>query len=529
LDVVDSTYDVAGFDVGVNPATDVGMVRDFRYQQRFDDAGGGRWMPYLIEYTASVHLELLGGDFALESTAVLDQFRFNQGAPPAGLGEYGVIVADGADRPDSATWAAAPTLPPQWTPVDGSGLSRDSVAYGGIAPARQRAGEAARRLVGAASAIDPVHFNRVDGWSFGLGWTWHDLPDAPWMVPTAGLAYATGSRRWQYRAGDQFRLSDDRRLWLGAAVQDETVARSTLLADGYNPSLRAIFAGAAADGLDYYREQDAVISLSSKLVGLLQLDAAYGDRRQSSLAVLPRYAADTSEQHRAPPNPAILDGRLRTLSVTLSYDSRPMLRQRGLDERLPMPTATQVSLAAETSMPWTGGGAFVYQRYILRARHTTTSELGRTTLAVAGGLGTSSLPPQRYFTVDGGATVLQSQDAPFSTLVDSVYAGNRAAAASLEHDFGRQLFTRSAIPLMRLVPLTLAVHAGVFWTRFEGMPTFARAVAPASAPGPYREAGFTIGNLTPFLSPIDLAVRFGWQISAYPTARSRIGLGIGTP
>ncbi len=50
-----------------------------------------------------------------------------------------------------------------------------------------------------------------------------------------------------------------------------------------------------------------------------------------------------------------------------------------------------------------------------------------------------------------------------------------------------------------------------------------------TAPRPYGEAGFTLGNLTPFLSPFDLAVSFTWQLSSYPTQRFRLGFGITGP
>jgi len=43
---------------------------------------------------------------------------------------------------------------------------------------------------------------------------------------------------------------------------------------------------------------------------------------------------------------------------------------------------------------------------------------------------------------------------------------------------------------------------------------------------PYAEWGFTLGNLTPFLSPVDLTASFTWQISSYPTHPFGLGVGI---
>lgn len=38
-----------------------------------------------------------------------------------------------------------------------------------------------------------------------------------------------------------------------------------------------------------------------------------------------------------------------------------------------------------------------------------------------------------------------------------------------------------------------------------------------------------LGNLTPFLSPFDLAVSFTWQLSSYPTERFHFGVGVTGP
>jgi hypothetical protein len=51
----------------------------------------------------------------------------------------------------------------------------------------------------------------------------------------------------------------------------------------------------------------------------------------------------------------------------------------------------------------------------------------------------------------------------------------------------------------------------------------------ATAPSPYTEVGFSLGNLTPFLSPFNLSASFSWQLSSYATRRFRFGFGISGP
>jgi hypothetical protein len=70
------------------------------------------------------------------------------------------------------------------------------------------------------------------------------------------------------------------------------------------------------------------------------------------------------------------------------------------------------------------------------------------------------------------------------------------------------------------------VHGGAFWTDFANhVPVLGDALI-STATQPYVEAGFGIGNLTPFLAPFNFAIFTTWQLSSYPTRGTRIGLGI---
>ena len=50
-----------------------------------------------------------------------------------------------------------------------------------------------------------------------------------------------------------------------------------------------------------------------------------------------------------------------------------------------------------------------------------------------------------------------------------------------------------------------------------------------AAPRAYSEVGFGLGNLTPFLSPFNLAAHFTWQLSSYPTSRFAFALSLMQP
>lgn len=526
IDVADTTYDLAAIDLGVNRTVRFNFVRNLRYRQSLRDMGGGRWMPYEIRLDGEVHIGFphpgLPGDLAFEHVAALGDFRFDEGNRPPDLREFRVVVSAAADHPDSAVWADPRTIPlsiaesSAWARIDSVARRPPSVV------ARLRDGAAA--VAFASADPDFFHFNRVDGPYLGSGNTWRDGSE---LTLDTKVGYATGSERWHYRAGGRVRLAEARRLSAGAWYHDETVNRPTLVSRAYNPTYRALLF--RVDPLDYYRERGLTLALDGKLVDFTRLGLRYDDQRQSTLPVVTDYSVFSARRPQRP-NPVIVGGTLRSVSATFTYDSRPQLRDPDGDVYLPSLTWTRLMVGAELAAHDVLQGDFSFRRYsFLVQRRQRTLNLGVTTVVAAGGLATGWVPPQRYFAVDFGMRALTFQAGGFNTPRDSNYSGTRALMVTLRHDFDRLLFAKSRLPLIRKLPFTLSVHGGAFWTDFANHPSNPGDSLLVSAPRAYTEVGFGLGNLTPFLSPLDLAVHFTWQLSSYPTRRFQFGIGTTRP
>ena len=119
-----------------------------------------------------------------------------------------------------------------------------------------------------------------------------------------------------------------------------------------------------------------------------------------------------------------------------------------------------------------------------------------TTLTLAGATTTGAVPPQREFGVNFGLFGWSLQRGHGALSDSNVYA-TRVALVKVHHDFGRLLFAKSGIPGIRGLPLTFAIDAGSFWTQ------------PMTSH--FYRLGFQVGNLTPFLNPFDLGLRFDWR------------------
>lgn len=521
IDVVDSTYDVLGIDVGVNTAARFTYVSNLRYRQRLRTVTGGRWMPYEIRLTGEVHLALpvpgIPRHLAFEHVAALDDFRFNQGDRPRDVGRVRILVDEGADDPESTRWDAPAAV--QLTVAERAAWARiDSIAR------RPSFGRRIARGLGLAASTagnpDFFHFNRVDGAYAGAAREWRELRGTRFVTQ---LGYAFEREAWQYRVGGHVRLARAHDLWMGVSYHDETVRWPTFVSATYNPTFLALTS--RLDPLNYYRERGFTISAGAQLMAFTRLELRYHDFEQSTVTVNTDYSLFDVDRS-IPPNPPIADGRLRSLDAHLSFDSRPLLRSKGVDYQLPRLPLTRVDITAEIADPELITNDFSFRRYTVQVeRRQRSFGLGITTLRAVTGLATGAVPPQRYFTVDFGTDVTY-QGNGFNTLEETSFSGNRAAMLAVHHDFDRLLFMRSGLPLLRSIPFTLSVHGGVFWTDFVDHPSNPADSLLGSARTAYTELGFGVGNLTPFLSPLNLAAHFTWQLSSYPTQSFQFGFGI---
>ena len=131
-----------------------------------------------------------------------------------------------------------------------------------------------------------------------------------------------------------------------------------------------------------------------------------------------------------------------------------------------------------------------------------------------------ALPPQRYFTIDFGDEFF-STEMNFKTLGETNFKGSRAAYVYARHDFGRWLFRRSGLPIVKDIPFSLILHGGVFWTDFDGHSNQPGDELVRIAPKMYSEIGFGLGRIPPMM----FKLFFTWQLSDYDTNRFTFSLG----
>lgn len=516
IQIVDSTFDVVMVDVGLSKGIRVPMVSDFRYFQHMAPIGGESWLPVQVGFSFTVNLNIPGlpkiitGD---HSVAISD-YVIDGGLPPGTFGEYQLEVDRGADRVDSAVWAERQSLP--LTEMEKYGYTRiDSLEHAPKPLGKQLLmGAAMGALVMTVGYPDLYHYNRVEGHYLGFG---TDVDKFAGFHLRVKGGYGFSDHHWQYEAGGRVRLREAQKLWVGGTVKNEVVHRPTVISSpAYNPSFNAFFF--KIDPFDYYRERGFELFASVKPVDFTRLMVTFSDYRQTSLATSVGHSVfRRSVRHRL--NPPIIEGDLRSLGAALRYDSRPLINNKGVELTTDPTDFFLCEVGAEYSSPDFAGSDFDFRRYYIKVQaQSKFSGLGITTLTGYAGTSDRYLPPQKYFSID-----FQDPDffrrRGFNTVAESNFGGDRAASVYLSHDFGHFTFRNSGIGFLKKLPVGLKIYGGAFWTEFRNHPAYPGNEDIRMALRPYTEIGFGLTNLTPFLSPFNLAFHFTWQLSPYDTER----------
>jgi hypothetical protein len=291
----------------------------------------------------------------------------------------------------------------------------------------------------------------------------------------------------------------------------------------HSPTLYALLS--KYDPYDYYRHYGFEAFASTKLIDFTRFKVTYSDYKERIAPVNTDFSVFRNDEDPRP-SLAAVEGHLRSMGVALSFDSRPLIRNKGVDQQIPLIQYARFEAGLEYASPDFIENDFDFRRYYVEfERRQRTLGLGISTLRFYAGTSDGDLPPQKYFVADFGNFYFFNARG-FNTLDETNFAGNRILAINARHDFKRRLWVASGLPYIEDIPLWLSLHVGVFWSQFRDHRSYPGDDYLLVAERPYREVGFSIGNLTPFLMPFNLLIDFSWQISKYDSNARSIELGI---
>lgn len=505
IDIADSFYVVAGVDIGFNEALDLPFVKDLRFKQSFAEFEDDYWMPIEQRISGLMDFSFPGIPvFTIDYVAALHNYRFNTGHPEGTFDEYALEVTTDADDIDSVAWQAGQLVP--MTAEESRAYERiDSVANAPKPLLKKLLRVGLGAMFIAIDGYDFFHFNRVEGAYLGLGYRKNEI------LPRLGIHLKTGwafSREyWQHNYGFDYTLSERQRLKVGLEYHDEIVHRPTVISrENANYTFQAVTN--KSNPFDYYLEKGFKLKLETKLLNHTRLALSFCDYDQFSVSNSTEYSLfRKNKKYRT--NPPITDGKMRSIGVDFIWDSRRLMKSK--DEEIPLYTRRYIILKVGVEYASSDfiDNDFDFRRYYVSIKHRQpTLGLGRSSILLYAGASDGALPPQRYFTVDFG-DVMPGSGTTFETVGESNFAGNRVAVVYLEHDFGRILFRKSRLPLIRGFPYSLSVHGGQFWTEFKNHENQPGDEKVLTAGKPFQEIGFGLGNL-PLMN---MKIRFTWKLS----------------
>ncbi len=517
IDIADSTYEVVGVDVRFNKAIDMPLFDSITYSQRYAEFENGFWMPIEIRFKGNLDIPFPGlPPLLLTYIGTPHDYTINLVHEKDTFDEYVIEVDKNADDVDSAQWFAGQIVP--LTEKEQLGYKRiDSLENASVPLWKKAVMVPLGALAITMFAEDVFHFNRVEGAYLGVPINKKDV------FPGLDLSFKSGwafkGEIWQNSLKADYYLSEKRRRNFSFGYHKEVTKRPAVMpGSGENVTFLALYD--KIDPNDYFLEEGYYLGFSTKLLPKLNISTTYSDYLQSSLENSTEFSfLRKSKRHRL--NPDINDGRLRLLSVSTVWDTRPLMKNKSEIFKMDVATYTVLKASFEYAGPGLMDNDFHYKRYNISINHNQRLfGLGQSQLYLAGGFSDGDLPLQQNFMVNHSGYVFSSP-VSFKTLGENNYEGYEGAVIYFSHDFGRNLFEWSHIPLIKDIPFSLGIHGGAFWTSQNSENSMQTVASYGVAEKAYSELGFSIGRITPF----QFRLYFTWQLSDYETDKFAITIG----
>ncbi|QXD15974.1 DUF5686 and carboxypeptidase regulatory-like domain-containing protein [Rhodocaloribacter litoris] len=274
--------------------------------------------------------------------------------------------------------------------------------------------------------------------------------------------YKTGPNRWTYGGEVELRGGTRGRGWLALRYRDNIEPRFPYqIHERFFNSFGVLTGG--TDYFDYYGNEKWTARAGYHLpFAATRIEVRYNRERHFSVERTTGYSLIGSGADPRP-NPAVEEGRLRSLGVRLVF---PVRAHPG-DDDLPLPLGGQrrVQLQIEHSDPGLLGSDFDFTRLWLLAEWRFETFFRRRLLPMAldvrvvAATHTGTLPPQRYAVVEAAGGLWQTFGG-LRTLESRPYEGERVLALFWEHHFRTVPFELLGLRRLAGAGLGLIVHGG---------------------------------------------------------------------
>ncbi len=503
------TYALIGVDVEPNEAFLLPFIKEktLRYRQQFSQFEGTYWLPADIRIDGRFRVGVPGfslPDIGFSQTSVITDYLINIPVPDSIFQKPRLSVDSTVAAYDSTVWSGPGALPltveeqTAYQTLDSTQTLEVQFRPGGLAATLGGAGDDSFSLL---KFVD-IEYNRVEGLHLGGKFSFEKLFNR--LDVRGGYAYGFSDKKSTYHAGATVFLDTTRHWGIGV---DYANRLSVIPEQGYFEkefnSLTSLFV--RNDYRDYYVSEGWEVFVSFEPTRRVRGKVTYIDQDHSDAIVNTDYGFFTGVQEfRA--NPAIEDGRFRSIQLDLSFGRKPtpldIVARDGLDMLL------EVS-------PEIGESRFDFLRCQVIGTLTIPTFGDRYfsppgfRLRLAAGAASEEAPRQRVFALESSS----SGYGPFGVMRGmrvKEFFGSEYVALNVEHNFRTLPFLWLDIPFLYKNNIEFIIHGGVANSRGGTQPSAPyTSLKLPNTPGWYSEVGFGISRIFELVR-----CDFTWRLSS---------------
>jgi len=526
--IADGSWSLSMADVRINDAGLPTLFDAIGFRQHFRRFDGDFWMPVDVLVEASIDVPIVDIKLDIDGMSVLQDYSINEAINEEIFDRTRIKVLKEADERDSTYWLSHQKIPntPEeqlaYRKADTVKMKMDSVKYSvgltDFVMGGMTGSDDARFTF--PGVLSLYRFNRVEGHAlygdFGL-----NMPESPLRHLDAGLGYGFSDERVKYHFGAWVALFDSPELTLSA----ERYYRRDFI-DAANDAAGEMFVTLfnltdKFDYRDYFYRDGWSARLAYDPLLLFPMSIRVAEDRYYNAMVNTDWSIFAGDKTYRD-NPPINEGRIRSVTGSLSFDNRDFIDNAGeimrFGARNHIPTITagwhEADIDGDTWNIRTLGG-----------RLNGTFSLGRigvTSYRFAGDYADGALPAQMLYNLQGSMNWLTWPNR-FRTLGFREFGGDRRVTAYFSHSFRDWLFRLSNIPYLDTSGWELRLFASGGWTEMSAETQTLQTV-DVRATGPvFWEAGFSIERIFSVFH-VDLA----WRLNHFRDGENfYVGLGFG--
>ena len=518
ISIADKSFMIMEVDVQGNEALDLSPLTNPRMRQRFALFESKYWLP--VEYQLIFNIEIqfpMVPKMYVEQYSLMHNYEINRDMDSVLFDNVQITVLPVADRRDTTYWQNVNTLPL---------TTEEALAYKRMDSIVTNAGFFSHAVMALmnfsvpwknpepTSFADFFHFNRIEGAYLGAGLKVSEL--LPHSTIIAKGAYAFAENRGKYSIDVEHFLTARKTLSLGAGLYRKILFREgeEYLSPGEITWLALLDHN---DPVDYF--ENSGWSLYSRVRPETQsmVEIRLVDERHSSLAKVTNFSLfSRSKEYR--PNPPIIDGKLRSGSISFEYDTRKFMMSGMLEEFDRSQNSIWCTLSVEHSTKNILQSDFQYTRVAGSMNfHVLATSSGAFYGNLRFGYADGSLPPQKIFEFYGSTSDI-TVSGSLRTVGIKEFAGDRMASLILEYNFGSLPFRALGVPLMKSMDFIL--FSGTAWADLSPASRAIQPVMLQTSRKVINEIGFGIGRLFTLFR-----LDFAWRVTGNTKNNFTLTLG----